>query len=107
MTFQLSGKNVSSFLVFVKNPQALFQWLYQFYPVKYPKSSSGTLEVIDHRTGNHHRVGISDNAVLAQDFQSIPAGPGTGPALSANGGLRVLDPGFQNTAVMKSQVTFV
>ncbi|KAM0796367.1 citrate synthase [Usnea florida] len=70
-------------------------------------ASSGRIEVIDHRTGNHHHFTISNNAVRAADLQAVNAGTGYDVAHRMKSGLRILDPGFENTAVMKSEITFV
>lgn len=69
--------------------------------------SSGTLEVIDHRNGRRYHLEISDNAIQASDLQQIRAEPMLGSASSSVSGLKVLDPGFANRAVMKSQITHV
>lgn len=78
--------------------------------VLYSKSwmkSSNRLTVIDHRTGLQYQMPISHNSVQALDFQMIRARRDSSPSSPTSGGLRVLDPGFRNTAVMKSQITFV
>lgn len=82
-------------------------WSQQLLHYRISNLSSGTLEVIDHRTGNHHRMKVSNNAVQALDLQAVNAGTGYDVADRMKSGLRVLDPGFQNTAVMKSEITFV
>lgn len=71
------------------------------------KYSSDRLTVIDHRTGRQYRMPISHNSIQALDFQAICAERDSSPFSQTSGGLRVLDPGFRNTAVMKSQITFV
>ena len=71
------------------------------------KYSSDRLTVIDHRTGRQYRMPISHNSIQALDFQAICTGRDSSPFSQTSGGLRVLDPGFRNTAVMKSQITFV
>ena len=71
------------------------------------KFSSQRLTIIDHRTGRQYEIPISYNSVQALDFQAIRAGNDSSLSSQTDGGLRVLDPGFRNTAVMKSQVTFV
>lgn len=51
------------------------------------------LTVIDRRTGRQFDIPIEHDAIPAMYFQRA--------------GLKVLDPGFANTAIMKSQITFM
>ncbi len=71
--------------------------------------SSGLMTVIDHRTGKDYTIPIAHNAVQAIHFQQICAedSPTTPRKNEVKNGLRVLDPGFHNTAVMESEVTYV
>lgn len=85
----------------------LIAWPQQHIYHRTSESPSGTLEVIDHRTGNHYQLAISDNAIHATDLQAVNGGTGYNLADRMRSSLRVLDPGFQNTAVMKSRITFV
>ena len=67
------------------------------------------LQVRDLRTNNLYTMPIRHNAVSAVDFAAIKAPKNTN-CLDANqdqNGLRVFDPGFQNTAVVESNVTYV
>ena len=67
------------------------------------------LEIRDLRTNNLYTMPIRHNAVLAVDFAAIK-GPEKADCLLADqgqNGLRVFDPGFQNTAVVESNVTYV
>lgn len=73
----------------------------------FQEPSSGLLTVIDHRTGRDYTIPIDHNAVRAIHFQAICAGNEPTTLNRVKNGLRVLDPGFQNTAVMESAVTFV
>lgn len=75
-----------------------------------PSKPDDSLTIIDNRTGQTYSVPISHNAIRALDlkqikYQSIP--DGKNPADQHEQGLRSLDPGFQNTACMHSEVTFV
>ncbi|OQE36827.1 hypothetical protein PENCOP_c011G03351 [Penicillium coprophilum] len=69
--------------------------------------STGTLFVRDSRTNVNYKIPITRNAVRATDLQRIQA-----PALNSNRadqvahGLRVYDPGLQNTAVTQSVISF-
>ena len=69
--------------------------------------SSSVLEVIDHRTGRRYRIPISDNAIEARHIRRINESYSSNRKEWYASGLKVLDPGFENTAVTKSRVTFV
>ncbi|MCJ1352238.1 MAG: hypothetical protein MMC33_002222 [Icmadophila ericetorum] len=63
---------------------------------------SGLLEVTDTRTERSYVIPIKNNAINAVDFMTISAsGDGGGD------GLKVFDPGYRNTAVKESSITFV
>lgn len=69
---------------------------------------SGFLSITDSRTNRKYEIPIHRNAVDAIRFKEIRAPKDYHhPADKPEGGLRLLDQGFQNTAVMASQVTFV
>ena len=72
-----------------------------------PHSSlSETLTIRDNRTGQIHDIPICNNAVKATDFKSISIDRHLNNLSSgSNDELRILDPGFKNTAVMESSVT--
>ena len=55
------------------------------------------------------QLAIKDNAVSATAFKDIKsaAKPGERPENETEKGLRVLDKGFLNTAVMQSQITYI
>lgn len=69
--------------------------------------STGTLFIRDSRTDVNYEIPIYRNAVRATDLQRI-----RGPALNSDRtnqvahGLRVHDPGLQNTAVIQSTISF-
>lgn len=65
------------------------------------------LTVIDHRTERYYSVPIAHNAIKASHLKAICAGNEPTSLGQAKSGLRILDPGFQNTAVMISQITSV
>ena len=67
-------------------------------------TQSETLTLRDNRTGQVHEIPIRNNAVQAIDFQAITIDARTTGSRD-NGGLRVLDPGFRNTAVIESSVS--
>ncbi|KAF9893653.1 hypothetical protein FE257_010965 [Aspergillus nanangensis] len=69
--------------------------------------SSGFLQIIDSRTNAQYRIPIQRNVISAVDLKSIKVPPsGTDPADQVSGGLRVYDPGLQNTAVVQTGISF-
>lgn len=72
------------------------------------RKSEEKLLVIDSRTSRRYDIPISHNSVRAIDFKSISVlGFGSDPRAQFAHGLKILDPGFQNTAVTESQITYV
>ena len=72
------------------------------------KDDKNSLHVTDRRTGLEYDIAIKRNAVQATDFKKIKAVDEKSVASDcAEGGLRILDPGFNNTAVKESAITFV
>ena len=70
--------------------------------------SSGSLQVIDSRTKRTYTIPIVHNAVRATDFRMISAaGLGADPVDQVEGGLRIIDKGFLNTACMESNITLM
>lgn len=68
----------------------------------------GSLSVLDNRTGKVYSIPIERNAVKATDFKQIKGDSiGANIADQMEGGLRILDPGYRNTAVVESAVTFM
>lgn len=70
--------------------------------------SEGVLYVTDSRTSLEYKIPICHNTIEALEFQSIK-GPVTNsnPADEVGNGLRLFDPGFKNTAVSESKITFM
>lgn len=69
--------------------------------------STGTLFVHDSRTDAKYEIPIRRNAVRALDLARIRApSAGTDRADQVDRGLRVYDPGLQNTAVVESAISF-
>lgn len=66
------------------------------------------LYVTDSRTSLDYQIPIQRNTVKATDFQAIK-GPinGSDPADQVKNGLRIFDPGFKNTAISESKITFM
>ena len=72
------------------------------------KDDKNWLHVTDRRTGLEYDIPIKRNAVLATDFKKIKAIDEKSVASDCvEGGLRIMDPGFNNTAVKESAITFV
>jgi citrate synthase len=69
--------------------------------------SSGTLFIRDSRTDANYEIPIYRNAIRASDLQRVQADPiGSDRADQVAHGLRVYDPGLQNTAVTDSAISF-
>ena len=72
------------------------------------EAGNRSLHIIDGRTGKKYDLPISHNAVKASDFQQIKAPEDEGSYADQNGqGIRIFDPGFSNTAVSTSSITFM
>ena len=66
------------------------------------------LHVLDDRTGENYLVPIVHNAINASDFKKIKASGNIQSYADQNeNGIRVYDPGFVNTAVTTSNITYV
>ncbi|KAA1084621.1 hypothetical protein PGT21_033071 [Puccinia graminis f. sp. tritici] len=82
-------------------------------------NSAGTesLTVIDNRTGKRIEVDIEQNSIPAtalkklsikkDDHQSNNKASSSRPEDELEAGIRVYDPGFMNTAVIKSKITYI
>ncbi len=71
-------------------------------------SRKNGVHVIDERTGDHYNLPISHNAVTASAFQKIKIPENEEYYADQNEqGLRIFDPGFSNTAVSTSEITYV
>lgn len=67
-----------------------------------------TLSVVDNRTGLSYNIPITQNSIQATDFHHIKSPRNAeNPVEQNNAGIRVFDPGFQNTACMESKITYV
>lgn len=68
--------------------------------------SKDKLTVIDSRTSKSYDIPITDKTVRAIDFRQIPTlGLIANPLERDHAGLRVMDSGLQNTAVVDSEIT--
>lgn len=69
--------------------------------------SFGTLHIRDSRTNAEYEIPIRRNAVVAMDFKRIKApAAGADRADQVDSGLRVHDPGLQNTTVVETEISF-
>lgn len=72
------------------------------------KPVGDVLHVIDSRTGQYHAVKIHHNAINATDLKAIKAPKDLEhPEYQNEQGIRVYDPGFSNTVVSESKVTYM
>ena len=66
-----------------------------------------TLKVIDNRTGNEYILPIHRNSINAMEFKRMKAPRDVErPCEQTEYGIRVYDPGFGNTAVSESSITY-
>ncbi|GAA5854724.1 hypothetical protein JCM9279_007003 [Rhodotorula babjevae] len=76
-----------------------------------PHQPRDSLTVTDNRTGKTVDIPISRNSVPAVAFKKLNLGKARDgqdrPEDEVEGGLRVFDPGYQNTAVVQSAITFI
>ncbi|KAJ3994255.1 peroxysomal citrate synthase [Lentinula boryana] len=74
-----------------------------------PSSSQNSLTVLDNRTGKSIEVVIEDNSIPATSFKALSAAleKGEREENETGKGLRVSDKGFLNTAVMRSEITYI
>ncbi|KAF8206334.1 peroxysomal citrate synthase [Mycena galopus ATCC 62051] len=72
-------------------------------------AGTNTLSVLDNRTGKSYTIPIVDNSISATDFKVISASrsPGEREENETEKGLRVADKGFLNTAVLRSEITYI
>jgi citrate synthase len=69
--------------------------------------SSGTLFIKDSRSGKQYELPIRRNTVLARDFKQIKVSAvGANRADRVTDGLRVHDPGLENTTVVETSITY-
>lgn len=67
-----------------------------------------SLHVIDNRTGRYYTLPIVHNAINASEFKKITATENIDYyADQTENGIRIYDPGFSNTAVSESKITYM
>lgn len=73
-----------------------------------PQHAEDSLFVTDNRTGLSYTIPIERNSIRATDFHHIKSPPDAESPVDQNdAGIRIFDPGFQNTACMQSRITYV
>ncbi|KAJ7158658.1 peroxysomal citrate synthase [Mycena filopes] len=74
-----------------------------------PQETNNSLTVRDNRTGKTYSVPIVENSISATDFKAIkaPRASGEREENETEKGLRVSDKGFLNTAVLRSEITYI
>ncbi|KAL5357220.1 citrate synthase-like protein [Aspergillus floccosus] len=73
-----------------------------------PGGKDDVLHIVDSRTGKYYPIPIARNAVNAAAFKQIksPDDP-EHPEYQNEQGIRIFDPGFSNTAVSESKITYI
>lgn len=72
------------------------------------KPLGDVLHVIDSRTGQHLALNIQQNAINATDLKQLKAPKDSEhPEYQNEQGLRVYDPGYSNTLVSESKITYM
>jgi citrate synthase len=74
-----------------------------------PPAKKDSLTVTDNRTGKVYTVPIQDNSIPATAFKALkaPFQDGERKENETDKGLRVHDKGYLNTAVMRSEITYI
>ncbi|KAI1179930.1 citrate synthase [Nemania sp. FL0916] len=72
------------------------------------KRPGDVLHVIDSRTGQYHCIKVHQNSISAVDLKAIKAPKDyERPQYQNEQGIRVYDPGFSNTLVSESKITYI
>jgi hypothetical protein len=102
-----TDKIIFYFNMFSKILTSAFIYLFKLI-CSIPGPSWDTLWVWDLRTFRPYSIEIQHNAVDAIQFRKISPLPTTAPIIEhLSAGLTVLDEGYKNTAVVKSQITHI
>lgn len=76
--------------------------------VKSANEDQPVLHIVDSRTGKYYPIPVIHNAISASAFKQIKTTEDPEhPEDQTDQGIRVFDPGFSNTAVSESQITFM
>ncbi|KAI1121422.1 citrate synthase [Nemania abortiva] len=72
------------------------------------KTKQDVLHVIDSRTGQYQAIAIKKNAISASELKGFKAPKDIHhPEYQNEQGLRIYDPGFSNTVVSESKITYI
>ncbi|KAL9640016.1 MAG: hypothetical protein Q9164_000551 [Protoblastenia rupestris] len=75
--------------------------------IKLKAKTNNTLRITDNRTGNEYIVPIDRNSINAMSFKQMKAPRDVNvPCDQTEYGIRVYDPGYGNTAVSESSITY-
>ena len=86
----------------------LLSWFNNLSIGQKEESVSEALSITDRRTRRKFHIPVKRNAIRAIDLKAISTpGAGFDPVDQVENGLRILDPGYQNTAFQESQITYV
>lgn len=93
------------------NMSSIIDVLHSLPPLKSQQTEEcveDSLSVVDNRTGRSYNIPITQNSIQATDFHNIKSPRNAeNPVEQNNAGIRIFDPGFQNTACMESKITYV
>ena len=81
--------------------------LKQYIQPSSEQQTSDALDVVDRRTGRRYQIPIKDNAIDGNSLRAINDSYSFNPIDRYTQGLKVYDPGFENTAVKKSHICHV
>ena len=88
----------------------LIGWKYNLQVSPSPLRMKGLdfLNVVDSRTSRRYSIQVIDDTIKGSEFANIRGPNDTDDQQRCSGAsLRFFDPGYSNTAVMRSSVTFV
>jgi len=72
------------------------------------KPAGDILHIIDSRTRQHYTIDVNQNAINANDLKAIKTPKDyEHPEYQNEQGLRVYDPGYSNTLVSESKITYM
>lgn len=71
------------------------------------ETDRSSLRVLDNRTGYSYTIPIHHNSINASDFTQVKCPPNGYHADQNDQGIRIYDPGYSNTAVSESEITYM
>lgn len=75
--------------------------------LKLSEIDRNSLHVLDNRTGDFYTIPIQHNSINASDFTQIKSPQNGYHADQNDQGIRIYDPGYSNTAVSESKITYM